>query len=169
MNESTQRFEQNLRQTIAANRRKERLREGTVREQVQTKVVDTVASGSAITNSPMKTGIQIITEERARQISKEGWSALHDSEHIKGELSAAGASYAMAASVQIKLRRDTMADITPPSQWPWDAEWWKLSDDPVRTLAKAGALIAAEIDRLQLHRQHVAGIELKPGRGLADS
>ena len=28
-------------------------------------------------------------------------------------------------------------------------EWWKPSIDPVRNLAKAGALIAAEIDRLQ--------------------
>lgn len=33
--------------------------------------------------------------------------------------------------------------------WPWDEEWWKPSEDPVRNLVKAGALIAAEIDRLQ--------------------
>jgi hypothetical protein len=33
--------------------------------------------------------------------------------------------------------------------WPWDAEWWKPSPDSVRNLVKAGALIAAEIDRLQ--------------------
>lgn len=33
--------------------------------------------------------------------------------------------------------------------WPWDEEWWKPSLDPIRNLEKAGALIAAEIDRLE--------------------
>lgn len=33
--------------------------------------------------------------------------------------------------------------------WPWDPSWLKLSPDPIRNLVKAGALIAAEIDRLQ--------------------
>jgi len=33
---------------------------------------------------------------------------------------------------------------------PFDEEWWKPSpDDPVWQLVKAGALIAAEIDRLR--------------------
>lgn len=31
---------------------------------------------------------------------------------------------------------------------PWDAEWWKPSADPIRNLEKAGALLAAGIDRL---------------------
>jgi len=35
------------------------------------------------------------------------------------------------------------------SLWPWGSEWWKPSKDPIRDLVKAGALIAAEIDRLQ--------------------
>jgi hypothetical protein len=33
--------------------------------------------------------------------------------------------------------------------WPWDNKYWKPSEDKVRNLVKAGALIAAEIDRLQ--------------------
>jgi hypothetical protein len=33
--------------------------------------------------------------------------------------------------------------------WPWDEKWWKPSTNPIRNLVKAGALIAAEIDRLQ--------------------
>lgn len=36
-----------------------------------------------------------------------------------------------------------------PREWPWDASWWKPSPDPIANLVKAGALIAAEIDRLQ--------------------
>ena len=102
-----------------------------------------------MTKTKMKTGVELITNERVRQISVEGWSALHDAEHTRGELSAAAASYAMAASAQVLHGRETMTDIMPPSQWPWSVGWWKLSNDPIRTLTKAGALIAAEIDRLQ--------------------
>lgn len=88
----------------------------------------------------MKTGIQLIEEERTRQISKEGWTADHDDEHNMGELARAASLYCHPYTGQFK---------TAPTGWPWDAEWWKPSEDPVRNLVKAGALIAAEIDRLQ--------------------
>jgi hypothetical protein len=42
-----------------------------------------------------------------------------------------------------------------PSSWPWDYDWWKPSDDPIRNLTKAGALIAAEIDRLNRLRHPI--------------
>jgi hypothetical protein len=35
------------------------------------------------------------------------------------------------------------------TDWPWNDDDWKPSPDPIRNLVKAGALIAAEIDRLQ--------------------
>lgn len=41
----------------------------------------------------------------------------------------------------------TDADLNAP--WPWDADAWKPTQDPIRQLVKAGALIAAEIDRRQ--------------------
>jgi len=56
----------------------------------------------------------------------------------------AASSYAWAAAKQVL--REAFAQ---PFTWPWEASWWKPSDDPIRNLAKAGALIAAEIDRLQ--------------------
>ena len=44
--------------------------------------------------------------------------------------------------------------------WPWDMKWWKPSDeDPIRNLVKAGALIAAEIDRLQRRTEPAKGGE----------
>jgi hypothetical protein len=47
-------------------------------------------------------------------------------------------------------RRPDEGYKTPLLQdWPWDERWWKPSNDPIRDLVKAGALIAAEIDRLQ--------------------
>ena len=45
--------------------------------------------------------------------------------------------------------RDDLGRVKPPStaHWPWDDEWWNPSPDPITNLVKAGALIAAEIDR----------------------
>lgn len=95
-------------------------------------------------------GIAIITAERVRQINEEGFSFEHDDQHTKGELAIAGASYAWPnpRPLDIKL------------QWPWHKAAWKpvqsfTTDrkvqclNRIRELAKAGALIAAEIDRLQ--------------------
>ena len=85
----------------------------------------------------------MITEERERQISKEGWAPDHDDGHVRGELIDAGLSYIRAA---INTKHPAMR--TPPTTWPWEAQWWKPSDDRVRNLVKAAALLAAEIDRL---------------------
>lgn len=35
-----------------------------------------------------------------------------------------------------------------PKDWPWDPKWWKPSENRIRDLVKAGALICAEIDRI---------------------
>ncbi len=91
-------------------------------------------------------GIKLIADERARQISVEGWSAEHDDQHVEGSISEAGSGYAHTASLQLSGHTTLARD--EPYLWPWDSEWWKPSDDPIRNLVKAGALIAAEIDRL---------------------
>lgn len=82
-------------------------------------------------------GVELISEERRRQVDQEGWTAAHDDTHAKGELARAAAMYATPSR-----RRDFKL-------WPWSLSWWKPTpDNRVRELAKAGALIAAEIDRL---------------------
>lgn len=97
----------------------------------------------------MKTGTDLITEERQRQIEKEGWSLGHDrANHKRDELARAGAAYAMPHRF-----RDLMANGRP-KLFPFSVRWWKPSPKPltregrIRELVKAGALIAAEIDRL---------------------
>lgn len=95
----------------------------------------------------MKTGAQLITEERARQISEGGWTDAHDDRWTHGELIHAAQSYTMMADALVKGVSKPRCFM--PRFWPWDRMWWKPSDDPVRNLTKAGALIAAEIDRLQ--------------------
>lgn len=44
-------------------------------------------------------------------------------------------------------RQDGGVRLPLMNEWPWDEASWKPDNDPVRTLVKAGALIAAEIDR----------------------
>lgn len=99
----------------------------------------------------MKTGIELIAEERKRQVEEEGWTPEHDDKHEGGSLAVAGACYALEiASGYTGKYRSEMYQQCADVCWPWDESWWKPStDDPVRQLVKAGALIAAEIDRLQ--------------------
>jgi hypothetical protein len=42
-----------------------------------------------------------------------------------------------------------VADASP-AEFPWDAKYWKPTGDPVRDLTKAGALIAAAIDSINV-------------------
>lgn len=92
----------------------------------------------------MKTGAERIAVERARQIESEGWTSEHDAKHPSGVIETAASCYLEHAIKQIaKSENPTRA----PEKWPWDRNWWKPSQDPVRNLEKAGALIAAAIDR----------------------
>lgn len=83
-------------------------------------------------------GTVLIMQERERQIHEEGWTAEHDAEYPEGRLAQAGACYALK-----------LANREMPLIWPFPPAWWKPSEDPVRNMVKAGALIAAEIDRMQ--------------------
>ncbi len=100
----------------------------------------------------MKSGIELISEERNRQIQEEGWTPTHDDSHTRSELSHAAAYYALDP------RKRTHFPEYEKDLWPWNKSWLKTSckydpnDNPldrIRELQKAGALIAAEIDRLQ--------------------
>lgn len=92
-----------------------------------------------------KTGIELIAQERKRQIEVEGWTPEHDSEHGNQEIASAAACYATP-----KERRSSYKGSDVPTEWPWEFKFWKPTPkDRKRELVKAGALIAAEIDRLQ--------------------
>lgn len=91
-----------------------------------------------------KTGIELIADERKRQIEVEGWTPEHDALHKNGELADAAACYAGLT------RRDHKFSFRVPNSWPFRIFDWKPTpNDRVRELVKAGALIAAEIDRIQ--------------------
>ena len=82
-----------------------------------------------------------VLAERQRQISTEGWTPEHDDTHINGEMAQAAACYTLnAAGWKTEALRGC---------WPmaWASAWFKPADQR-RDLVKAGALILAEIERL---------------------
>jgi hypothetical protein len=98
----------------------------------------------------MAGGVGLIAAERQHQVSQEGWTPEHDDGHVRCELALAAAEYLQAG--MFRPTRDRLggaSELVPSFDWPWSVRWWKPSDDPIRNLVKAGALIAAEIDRLQ--------------------
>src|SRR3990167_7838047 len=100
-------------------------------------------------------GIERIENERRRQVESEGWTPDHDDTHADGALAMAAACYAAAACyTRIYTRDDAAApDIIFADPWPcaWEDKRPKHpgQQSRLRMLEKAGALIAAEIDRLQ--------------------
>lgn len=108
-------------------------------------------------------GVELIAQERVRQISEEGWDVGHDLEHEDNALSIAAACYAVNKTdvdgrhirvVRYCLKPRDPEDmayrsIFPPDAWPFDSDWDKRKKHSrLRSLVIAGALIAAEIDRL---------------------
>ena len=82
--------------------------------------------------------------ERQRQISAESRTTEHDDAHDNGELAMAAAAYAWSSAMH--------GDATPfmvgwNQLWPWEYEEFKPKT-PRENLVRAGALIVAEIERI---------------------
>ncbi len=106
-------------------------------------------------------GLVRIAEERKSQIEEHGWRPEHDAEHDDGALAWAAVCY--AAPEIVYREKHGLRSIRFVDPWPWEAKWDRRKttrrDIPmstgqrrrarIRELTKAGALIAAEIDRLE--------------------
>jgi hypothetical protein len=113
--------------------------------------------------SEHRDGAQRIAAERARQKGAEGWSDEHDSAHDNGELAWAAVCYAAPKAVYVERRGQDLVTFADP--WPWEPSDDKRvrpygtlkepTEQRIRQLEKAGALIAAEIDRLLRDAGHV--------------
>jgi hypothetical protein len=90
-------------------------------------------------------GIDRIAAERLRQITEEKFDEPHDMKWRNSELIKAAICYAVASTYSVGYN---FSSGTLRRWWPWDREWWKPSSRK-RNLIKAGALIAAEIDRME--------------------
>ena len=85
-------------------------------------------------------GIERITKERQRQINEENFTAEYDDNFHAGELAILASAYALSGKLRTALFPKNVCmgfNILKPSP-----------DNRIRELEKAGALIAAEIDRL---------------------
>ena len=89
-----------------------------------------------------------VLDERKRQVAVVGWTPEDDDCYLMAELAQAAACYAISGTPADEARyihgrwkdhRDLF--------WPFARDWWKPTDRR-RNLVKAGALILAEIERL---------------------
>jgi hypothetical protein len=85
-------------------------------------------------------GIELVKQERERQINEEGYSATHDSFHDVDEFVKAAISYAI---IDLKGSQENYAY----AWWPWEGTAWKPKDR-LRNLVRSTALLVAAIDRL---------------------
>jgi hypothetical protein len=88
-----------------------------------------------------------IAAERVRQVSLEGYGPEHDDEHVRGEIAAMAALYAMPDGAREWSAESTGYGATPGEAMLPDG-WRAKFSDRRRDLVKAGALILAEIERL---------------------
>lgn len=89
----------------------------------------------------MKNGVDCIREERERQIAKYGYTPGHDTIYTDGELLRAAMAY---------IQQALYPGLKPLGEvWPFVKDFFK-DEGYKRSLEKAGALIAAEIDRVNL-------------------
>lgn len=142
-------------------------------------LLETVASLREKLKFATTGGAALILGERTRQVRQEKWTPEHDDEHHKGELVAAAICYAadgaptygigcsLIPGDKVYAMRSagpkTYAFVDP---WPWEDRWDKRGrNDPggkLRKLAKAGALLAAEMDRV-IRADEKAKAKAQPG------
>lgn len=99
-------------------------------------------------------GIERIARERQRQLELECWTPEHDDKHTRGELAQAAVAYTIHGTRIYGVTQN--GEHYWPETWAEDyfkpsRQWFSLDrsiEDRIRNLEKAGALIAAEIDRL---------------------
>lgn len=85
-----------------------------------------------------------VLAERKRQITAEDFDASHDDMATRGQIAMAAGLYAIDAA---NLAAGRISLSRPSALWPWPEEWCKPAGSR-RNLVKAGALILAEIERL---------------------
>ena len=97
-----------------------------------------------------KPALDMIAAERQAQLAM-GYDATHDDQHAAGELAAAAACFALGSTSIRSEEQSGEARTLWPTEWPSGI---LAENTRMRQLVVAGALIAAEIERLQ--RAHFA-------------
>ncbi|MBH3307890.1 hypothetical protein I5P84_00290 [Pseudomonas mosselii] len=98
------------------------------------------------------TAVRDLLAERRRQVREEGHTLERDDQYTEGQLAQAASAYAFWADPR-GASQDDHIDYLYSSQvglYPWAKEHWKPTSQRLM-LIKAGALILAEIERLDRH------------------
>lgn len=120
----------------------------------------------------LRNGVELIAAERKRQVTGKGYTPDHDDQHARGELALVAALLASPELLYKERNGEGQTGFVDP--WPesWERRWDQRpyfdkngrpnhdvtmgTQDRIRQLQKAGALIAAEIDRLLRIQANVA-------------
>lgn len=105
-------------------------------------------TGSAAAPAEQTQAARDVLAERRRQVEQEGWTPERDDEYVDGQLAGAASCYAVK-DITHWAREEIISRL-----WPWPAEWWKPRDNRAN-LVKAGALILADIERLDRAAQPI--------------
>lgn len=84
-----------------------------------------------------KTGIDLVKEEREKQISKHGYTTVHDRQHSRKALMYGALAYLNSAIYSPNIGEE---------DWPFEKDCFKPEGD-IQNLVKAAAMIIAEIDK----------------------
>lgn len=90
----------------------------------------------------MKTGIEQISEERVKQIAKYGYNVYHDEGYKNKELLFGALTYLKKAMWNNGFNEE--------ETWPFEKQYFN-DEGYIENLKKAGAFIAAELDRLNFN------------------
>lgn len=107
-------------------------------------LMDNLLAGRNMTHGEVS-----VLMERARQVTNEGHTAEKDDSYTGSELVKAAGCYLIYSDAYPNKGQ-------PPELWPWAKAAWKPTNYR-HDLVRAGALILAELDRLDRKRTKVAG------------
>lgn len=124
------------------------VRKGTMTEQAQQclgRIVVAISNNEPVTIAAGgQAAVHDVLGERQRQVTVEGWTPERDDAYSDGQLAVAAGYYALACG--FPHEQDIGMGHTP-EYWPWQEHWWKPRTAR-ENLVRAGALILAEIERL---------------------
>jgi hypothetical protein len=103
------------------------------------------------TANKTKSGAKLIAGERRRQVKEKGYTSKHDDGHDDGSIPVCAAAIALNSEHYATIQYARFKRGWHEERASYVAR--KYADDRVRQLVIAGALIAAEIDRLQRVRK----------------
>ena len=92
----------------------------------------------------MEKTLELIEAELNREIYKSG-------HHVTEVAGKTYTSFRAAARCYLSSRAHTQFKNSPPNLWPYDKEDWEPGDE-LQSLVKAGAFIAAEIERVKAEK-----------------